>query len=115
MNIITLSGNLGADPEVFYSSEGNPIASFSLAFRSGKDHTGWMKVVAFKKLAEITEKNLKKGDRVIVSGSLDQEQWENHEGAKRTSLKVIANSIEFFHKTQADSDFIKEESEEVPL
>jgi single-strand DNA-binding protein len=44
LNHTVLTGNLGADPEVFYSSEGNPVASFSLAFRSLKKKTGWIKV-----------------------------------------------------------------------
>ena len=47
LNQCTLTGNLGADPEVFYSSEGNPVASFSLAFHSSKKKTGWIKVVWF--------------------------------------------------------------------
>ena len=54
LNQCTLTGNLGGDPEVFYSSEGSPVASFSLAFHSSKKKTGWIKVVCFQKLAEVT-------------------------------------------------------------
>jgi single-stranded DNA-binding protein len=39
LNESILTGNLGADPEVFYSSEGNPVASFKLAFQSSKTIT----------------------------------------------------------------------------
>jgi hypothetical protein len=60
LNQCTLTGNLGGDPEVFYSSEGNPVASFSLAFHSSKKKTGWIKVVCFQKLAEVTQKYLHK-------------------------------------------------------
>jgi single-stranded DNA-binding protein len=49
MNLCILTGNLGNDPEIFYSSDGDPIASFNLAFKSGKDKTSWIKVTAFKK------------------------------------------------------------------
>jgi hypothetical protein len=56
LNQCTLTGNLGGDPEVFYSSEGNPVASFSLAFHSSKKKTGWIKVVCFQKLAEVSAK-----------------------------------------------------------
>jgi single-strand DNA-binding protein len=42
LNQTVLTGNLGADAEVFYSSEGNPVASFNLAFRSSKKKTGWI-------------------------------------------------------------------------
>ena len=61
LNQTVLTGNLGADPEVFYSSEGNPVASFNLAFRSSKKKTGWIRCVAFGKLAETTEKYLHRG------------------------------------------------------
>ena len=95
LNQTVLTGNLGADPEVFYSSEGNPVATFNIAFRSGKDKTGWIKVVAFKKLAEIVEKYLHKGARIGIVGTLDQQKWETDEGVNRTSFQLIANSIEF--------------------
>jgi len=34
LNQVVLTGNLGADPEIFYSSEGDPVATFNLAFKS---------------------------------------------------------------------------------
>ena len=36
LNQVVLTGNLGADPEIFYSSEGDPVATFNLAFKSSK-------------------------------------------------------------------------------
>ena len=95
INSCILTGNLGADPEIFYSSEGNPVATFNIAFRSGKDKTGWIKVVAFKKLAEIVEKYLHKGARIGIISTLDQQKWETDEGVQRSSFQLIANSIEF--------------------
>ncbi len=44
LNSFVLTGNLGADPEIFYSSDGDPIATFNLAFNSSKKKTGWIKV-----------------------------------------------------------------------
>ena len=44
LNSCVVTGNLGADPEIFYSSDGDPIATFNLAFRSSKKKTGWPKV-----------------------------------------------------------------------
>ena len=95
INTCILTGNLGADPEIFYSSNGEPIATFNIAFRSGKDKTGWIKVVAFKKLAEIVEKYLHKGARIGIISTLDQQKWETDEGVQRSSFQLIANSIEF--------------------
>ena len=95
LNQLVLTGNLGADPEVFYSSEGEPVASFSLAFHSSKKKTGWIKVVCFNRLAEVAEKYLHKGARIAVIGYLDQQKWEDDHGATRSSYQLLANSIEF--------------------
>ena len=111
LNQTVLTGNLGADPEVFYSSEGNPVATFNLAFRSSKKKTGWIKVTCFHRLAEIAEKYLHKGARVGILGLLDQQKWETDEGVTRSSFQLIANSLEFiktdgrgFEDGQSDDD-----------
>ena len=95
LNNCLLTGNLGANPEVFYSSEGNPVASFNLAFRSTKKKTGWIRVVCFGRLAEVTEKYLHKGARIAIIGTLDQQKWETDEGVTRSSYQLICNSLEF--------------------
>ena len=88
LNNCLLTGNLGADPEVFYSSEGDPIATFNLAFRSSKKKTNWIKITCFNKLAEITEKYLHRGARIGIIGTLDQQKWETDEGAPEKQLST---------------------------
>lgn len=95
INTCILTGNLGADPEIFYSSEGDPVATFNLAFKASRKKTGWIKVTCFSKLAEITEKYLHKGARIAISASIDQRKWETDDGSKRSAHQLIANSIEF--------------------
>jgi len=95
LNNCVLSGNLGADPEVFYSSEGEPISTFNLAFRSSKKKTGWIKVTCFHRLAEVAEKYLHTGAKISVLGSLDQQKWETNEGVQRSTFQLIANTLEF--------------------
>ena len=95
LNNCILTGNIGADTEVFYRSEWEPIATNNLAFRSSKNKTGWIKVTCFRKLAEIAEKYLHKGARIGIAGTLDQQKWQTDEGLTRTSFQLIANSIEF--------------------
>ena len=80
LNQCILTGNLGHDPEVFFSSEGKPVASFSLAFRISKTKTGWIKVICFSRLAEVVEKYLHKGARIGVIGTLDYSRWETEQG-----------------------------------
>jgi single-strand DNA-binding protein len=95
MNTCVLTGNLGGDPDIHFSQNGEPVANFNLAFRAGKKRTGWIRVTAFNKLAEITEKHLHKGARIAVSGSLDHHKWESDQGESRSSIQMIAGSIEF--------------------
>lgn len=96
MNTIILTGNLGADPESFFTTVGVQIVTFSMAFRSTKDKTdNWIKVTCFNKTAELAEKHLHKGARIGVTGILDQDKWETDQGETRSTLKIIANSIEF--------------------
>jgi single-strand DNA-binding protein len=95
LNSVVLAGNLGNDPDIHFNSEGEPIASFNLAFRAGKKKTGWIKVTCFSRLSEICEKHLHKGAKITVSGVLDHSQWETNEGVKRSAIQMIANSIEF--------------------
>jgi single-strand DNA-binding protein len=95
LNQTVLTGNLGADPETYYNPEGSPVSTFNLAFRSSKKKTGWIKCVAFGRLAEVTEKHLHKGARIGIIGTLDQQKWETDEGVTRSNYQLIANSLEF--------------------
>ncbi len=114
LNQTILTGNLGADPEVFYSSEGNPVASFDLAFRSSKKKTGWIKVTCFQRLAEVAEKYLHKGARIGIVGTLDQQKWETDEGVTRSSFQLIANSLEFI-KTDGRGFEEGQDNEDTPF
>ena len=95
LNQLILTGNLGNDPEIFFGSEGDPVSSFSLAFKSGREKTGWLKCVCFNKNAEVAEKYLHSGARIAVVGYLQQSKWKTNEGENRSSFEMIVNSIEF--------------------
>ena len=95
LNSCILTGNLGADPEVFNSSKGDTVATFNLAFRSSKTKSGWIKVTCFGRLAEVATRYLHKGARIAVVGALDQNKWKSDKGNQRSSIQLISNSIEF--------------------
>jgi single-strand DNA-binding protein len=95
LNSCILTGNLGADPEIIYSSKGEPVATFNLAFRSSKKKSGWIKITCFGRLAEVASQYLHKGARIAVAGTLDQYKWKSDKGNKRSLFQLIANSIEF--------------------
>jgi single-strand DNA-binding protein len=95
LNQTVITGNLGDDPKVFYSPEGNPVTSFNIAFQSGKKKTCWIKVVTFHKLAEICSQCLHKGARIAIIGILDQNKWVSEDGQNRSTFQIIGNTIEF--------------------
>ncbi len=102
VNSITLIGNLTRDPELRFTTNGTPVASFSVAVNKrvqSKESGEWVNdadffnVVAWFKLAENLAASLNKGDRVIVIGRLAQQNWDDKQGQKRTEYKVIANIV----------------------
>jgi single-strand DNA-binding protein len=95
MNFLLLTGNLGKDPETFFTGEGDPVTKFSLAFRMNKDKTGWINVVCFNKQAESAQKYLHKGARIALVGSISQNKWETDEGIQKSAFEIICNHMEF--------------------
>ena len=94
-NQLILTGNLGADPETFFTGDGEPVSTFNLAFRVNKDRTGWIRCVGFQKQSEIIDKYLHKGARILAFGRIDPQEWETDDGQKRRSFQMIIHSIEF--------------------
>ena len=95
LNTVTLTGNLGKDPETFFTGEGDPVTKFSLAFRINKDRTGWINCVLFGKQSELAQKYLHKGARIALVGSLSQNKWETDEGIQKSAFEIICNHMEF--------------------
>ncbi len=114
LNQCVLTGNLGGDPELNYYGEGNPIASFNLAFHSSKKKTGWIKIVAFDRMAEIVSQYLHKGARVAVVGSLDERKWQTEEGVQKSAFQIIAHNLEFI-KTDGRGFEEGAQSEDIPF
>ena len=94
-------GNLGQDPEMRYTPEGESVTSFSVACSQGKDKDGnerpptWVRVDAWRRLAELTSQYLAKGSQVFVRGRLRVEEWTDRDGEKRFSIKVTADQVQF--------------------
>lgn len=102
LNKAILIGNLGKDPEVRYSKDGAPIASFSIATSETwkdkvtgekKEKTEWHNISVFGRLAEIVGQYLKKGSTVYVEGRITTEKWTDKEGNDRYTTKIIANEM----------------------
>jgi single-strand DNA-binding protein len=98
-------GNLAADPEVRETSTGKPVANFSLATnRQWKDENGkkisvtdYHRVVAWRRLGEITGEFLKKGAAIYLEGSLLNRSYKTKEGDTRYLTEIVANNIKFIN------------------
>jgi single-strand DNA-binding protein len=107
MNTITISGNVGRDPELKYSASGTAVVKFSVADTTGKDDnkkTVWHDVVVFKEQAEHVAASVKKGSRVIVTGRLDKSEYTGKDGVKKQRVEVIADDVSISLRWSAYGD-----------
>lgn len=98
MNKVILIGIVGQDPEVRNTPSGAIVANFSLATSKkykGEQQTEWHRIVCFNKTAEIVESYVKKGTRLALEGELSTQSWEDKQGNKRSTTKIVSNSVEF--------------------
>lgn len=99
-NSITLVGNLTKDPELRFTTGGRGVASFGLAVNrryqvngEWQDQTSYFNIVAWGQLGENAASSLTKGMRVVVSGRLEQREYQNREGEKRSTVEINADEI----------------------
>lgn len=101
VNKVILIGNLGKDPDVRTLETGVKVASFRLATterftgKSGEktEHTEWHSIVAWRGLAEIAEKFLRKGNTVYIEGRLRTREWEDKDNNKRFTTEILADNM----------------------
>ena len=99
-NQVSLTGNLGDFPEIRYFESGKSKASFRIAVSTGKDKSpDWFDIECWNKSAERAMQRLSKGSRIIVSGSLKQERWQDRQtGVQRSKVVLNAESIEIIER-----------------
>jgi single-strand DNA-binding protein len=99
-NTVTVVGNLTRDPELRFTTGGKGIASFGLAVNRRYQQNGeWQEKVSFfnisawDTLGENAAASLTKGTRVIVTGRLEQREYETQQGEKRNVVEIVADEI----------------------
>ena len=109
LNQCNFIGRLGADPEIRYMPNGDPVANFSIAVGEkwtdkqtgeAKENTEWVRIVAFRKLAEIIAEYLKKGSQVFISGKLKTRKWQDQNGQDRYTTEIIADQMQMLGSKQ---------------
>lgn len=108
LNKVMLIGNVGRDPEIRYIDGNNPsggnakVASFTLATseryrdRNGeqKESTEWHNIVAWRNLADLAEKFIRKGTQIYVEGRIRTREFTDQTGAKRYRTEIYADVIQ---------------------
>ena len=100
INHVTLLGRVGADPEFRSTKSGTAVVELRLATdRYSKSNeateTDWHSVVVWGKTAEAVARYVGKGDRVHVTGRLQQHSWQTDSGERRSKVEVHANEVIF--------------------
>jgi single-strand DNA-binding protein len=101
LNKVMLIGNVGRDPELRYTPDGTPVATFRLAMtetwreRDGslREHTEWHTIVAWRELAEVVHRIVRKGARVYVEGRLRTREFEDRNGNRRREIEIQADTM----------------------
>ena len=112
VNKVFILGRLGKDPEIRYTADGKPIASFSVATSTyGKDasgnkteHTEWHRISAFSKAAEVVDKYVKKGDLIHVEGSLRTKKWVDSHGQEKYGTDIVVGRLNLLGSKQGGSE-----------
>ena len=99
-NTVTLIGNLTRDPELRFTTGGRGIANFGLAVNrryqqngEWQEQTSFFNVVCWGDLGENVATTLTKGSRAIVTGRIEQRNYETQDGEKRSVFEVVADEV----------------------
>ena len=101
INKVILIGNLGADPEIKFTQNGAPVATFTVATtekwkdKDGQvqEQTEWHRIVAWQRLAEICGEYLAKGSRVYIEGKLQTRKWKDQSDNDRYTTEIVAREM----------------------
>lgn len=104
MNKVMLIGNVGKDPDVRYVDKGVAVARFPLAttergyvLQNGTqvpDRTDWHNVVLWRRLAEIVEKYVHKGDKLYIEGRIRYTTYDDRQGERHNMTEIWAENME---------------------
>lgn len=104
MNKVMLIGNVGAEPEIRYVEQGVAVARLRLAtteraymLQNGTqvpEHTDWHSVILWRKLAEVVEKYVHKGDKLYIEGRIRYSTYDDKQGQRRNITEIWADNME---------------------
>jgi len=127
LNKVMLIGNVAKDPELKFTPSGIPVTSFRLATTeswkekdgSMHEHTDWHSIVAWRGLAEIITKLVKKGSKIYIEGRLQSRSFEDKNGNKKYIVEVLADNMLILETKKSKNieqtiDNFEDDSEDAP-
>lgn len=108
MNKVFMIGNMTKDPELSETNSGVAVCRFSIAVNrrrtsaEAEQQTDFFNVTAWRGLAETVSRYCKKGNKIAVTGQIQIRAYEGNDGAKRTSVDVVAEEVEFLSPKSND-------------
>jgi single-strand DNA-binding protein len=110
LNKAMIIGNLGRDPEMRYTPNGQSVTQFTVAVNRNfkgsdgewQEETEWFRVVAWGQTGERAAENLRKGVKVYVEGRLQTRNWEDQTGNKRYTTELVADRVVSLERRQRD-------------
>jgi len=127
LNRVILIGNLTQDPEIRYTPDGTPVASFTIAVnrpfinQKGERETDFIPIVVWRDRAQRCSEYLTKGSQVAVDGRLQIRSYADRDGIKRKKAEVIAWRVEFLQRLKkqpqpkVSEDTSENEIERIPI
>jgi single-strand DNA-binding protein len=122
MNKSILIGNLGKDPVLKMTTDGKPVARFSLAttesWKNSKGEkqtkTEWHNIVVWGKQAEVAEKFLRKGKQVKIEGRIQHRDYTDQAGAKKSFTEIKCDNFVMLGKGKKDGQGAAQQEELLP-
>lgn len=104
VNKVIIVGNVGKDPEIRHTPNGDTVANFSIATserwtdkKTGekKENTEWHRLVAWRRQAEVIQEYVRSGSKLYIEGKLQTREWEDkNTGAKRYTTEIIVQNLQ---------------------
>lgn len=120
LNHITIMGRLTRDPELRYTQQNTPVASFTIAVDrdfggrdGGEKQTDFIDCVAWRGTAEFVSRYFGKGSMAVVDGRLQIRDWTDNNGNKRRSAEVVAEHVYFGESKRKSADISAEDFEDL--
>lgn len=102
MNQVNIIGRLTADPVLSYTQGGTACCKFSIAYneiyvKDGEkiNNAHFFNVVAWQKQAETVAEYFKKGQRIGITGKIQQRRWQDQNGNDRSVVEIVLNGFDF--------------------